>query len=139
MSQSTGAPNAALIVGEDNSIDFDLFYRSVLKDTTPGTVMFLISGQEFPSSALSLVHTIAGNAQNQNILINIILLDPKYVSDVSKMMYQSLAMITGGLMYQTPKRAAGDLIPIIESRFQPDQVSQHKRMRTLRLPINTLS
>ena len=36
MSQATGAPNAALIVGEDNSIDFDLFYRSVLKDTTPG-------------------------------------------------------------------------------------------------------
>jgi len=84
--------------------------------------MFLISGEEFPQAAISLVHTIAGNAQNQNILINIILLDPKYVSEVSKMMYQSLAMITGGLMYQTPKRAAADLIPIIESRFQPDQV-----------------
>ena len=30
-------------------IDFDLFYRSVLKDTTPGTVMFLVSGEEFPA------------------------------------------------------------------------------------------
>ena len=49
MSQSTGAPNAALIVGEEGEIDFDLFYRSVLKDTTPGTVMFLVSGEEFPA------------------------------------------------------------------------------------------
>ena len=49
MSQSTGAPNAALIVGEKGEIDFDLFYRSVLKDTTPGTVMFLVSGEEFPA------------------------------------------------------------------------------------------
>ena len=37
MSLATGAPNSALVVNEDNKIDMNLFYRSVLKDTTPGT------------------------------------------------------------------------------------------------------
>ena len=37
MSLATGAPNSALVVNEDNEdIDMNLFYRSVLKDTTPG-------------------------------------------------------------------------------------------------------
>ena len=78
---------------------------------------------------IELVHTIAGNAQNQNILINVILLDPKYVTDQSRAFYHSLAMITGGLMYQSPRRAAHELIPIIESRFQPDQVTIVRNQR----------
>ena len=129
MSQSTGAPNAALIVNEQNQIDFNLFYRSVLKDTTPGTTMFVITGDEFPMDKVLLMNTIAGNAQNQNVQINIILLDPKYVSAQSQVLYQSLALITGGLMYQSPRRSAHELIPIIESRFQPDQVTIVRNQR----------
>ena len=134
MSQTTGAPNAALIVNEQNQIDFNLFYRSVLKDTTPGTTMFVITGDEFPMDKVLLMNTIAGNAQNQNVQINIILLDPKYVSAQSQVLYQSLALITGGLMYQSPRRSAHELIPIIESRFQPDQVTivRNQRMQATR-------
>jgi uncharacterized protein YegL len=129
MSLDNGAPNSALIINEDDQrIDLELFYKSVLKDTTPGTVMFLVAGVEFPDDS-GLVNVIAGNAQNQNIMINVILLNPKYVSEHSKVLYQSLALLTGGLMYQTPAREAHQLIPIIESRFQPDQVTIVRNQR----------
>lgn len=133
MSLTNGAPNSALIVGEDNNeIDLNLLYKSILKDTTPGTVLFLVTGAEFPINDPRLVNIIAGNAQNKNILINVILLDPKYVTDVSKIMYKTLALSTGGMMYETARRQASDLIPIIESRFQPDQVTI---VRNQRIPV----
>lgn len=130
MSLTTGAPNSALVVNEDNKeIDMNMFYRSVLKDTTPGTCIFLVTGSEYPLKNAELVNVISGNAQNQNIMINIILLDPKYISDESKVMYQTMALVTGGLLYQTARREATQLIPIIESRFQPDQVTIVRNQR----------
>ena len=88
-----------------------------------------MTGSEFPKENTELVNVIAGNAQNKNVKINVILLDPKYVSDESKIMYQSLALVTGGLLYETARRQASQLIPIIESRFQPDQVTIVRNQR----------
>ena len=51
-------------------------------------------------------------------------------------MYQSLALVTGGLLYETARRQASQLIPIIESRFQPDQVTI---VRNQRIPTQVIN